>query len=65
MTDQCTATDANGTELARNGKAEPTTIKLMALLRITARRAGNRNVPIRSGKRNSAPPRPTGHRVRR
>ena len=58
MTDQCAATDANGTAAARNGRAEATTIKLMALLRITAWRAGNRNAPISSGKRNSAPPRP-------
>ncbi len=35
-----------------------TTTRLMALLRITASRVGSRNRPTRTGRRNSAPPRP-------
>jgi len=49
---------AMGTAAARNGKAEATTTRLIDLLRITACSAANRNAPISSGSRNSAPPRP-------
>ena len=47
-----------GTVDARNGKADATTTRLMALLRITACKAANRKTPISSGNRNSAPPSP-------
>ena len=47
-----------GTVDARNGKADATTMRLMALLRITACKAANRKPPISSGNRNSAPPSP-------
>ena len=58
MIGQCAATLAKGTVAARNGKAEATTTRLIALLRITACSAANRNAPISSGNRNSAPPKP-------
>ena len=43
---------------ARNGRADATVTRLIALLRMTACRAPKRNAPIRSGNRNSAPPKP-------
>src|SRR5277367_5697878 len=58
MIGQCAATLANGTADARKGSAEATTTRLIALLRITACSAANRNAPISSGNRNSAPPSP-------
>jgi hypothetical protein len=58
MTGQFAATADHGTVPVRNGSAEPTTIRLMALLRITASSGENINIPIRSGSRNSAPPSP-------
>jgi hypothetical protein len=58
MIGQWAATVTKGTAAARNGKAEATTTRLIALLRITACSATNRNAPIRSGYRNSAPPKP-------
>jgi hypothetical protein len=45
-------------EAGRN-RADATTTRLMALLRMTASSAAKRNAPIRSGNRNSALPRPT------
>ena len=53
---QCVANSENGTVPARNGKADVTTTRLIALLRMTASRAAKRNAPISNGKRNSAPP---------
>src|SRR6516164_3991050 len=58
MIGQWAATLAKGTVAARNGRAEATTTRLIALLRITASSAANRNAPISSGNRNSAPPKP-------
>src|SRR5271170_7411161 len=58
MIGQCAATLAKGTADARKGNAEATTTRLIALLRITACSAANRNAPISSGNRNSAPPSP-------
>src|SRR5262249_51132363 len=58
MISQWTAILAKGTAAARNGRAEATTTRLIALLRITACSAVNRNAPISSGNRNSAPPKP-------
>ena len=55
---QCVANSENGTVPARNGKADVTTTRLIALLRMTASRAAKRNAPISNGKRNSAPPSP-------
>ena len=55
---QCAAMTEKGTVAARNGNADVTTTRLMALLRITACKAANRKTPISSGNRNSAPPRP-------
>ena len=42
----------------RKGRADATTTKLIALLMITASSAPNRNMLIKKGNRNSAPPRP-------
>jgi hypothetical protein len=53
MIGQFAATLAKGTAAARNGKAEATTTRLIALLRITACRAAKRNAPISGGSRNS------------
>lgn len=39
---------------ARNGRAEDTTTRLIALFRITASRATKLNAPMSSGRRNSA-----------
>ena len=58
MIDQWAATLAKGTVAARKGKAEATPTRLIALFRITACSAANRNAPINSGNRNSAPPKP-------
>ena len=58
MTGQWAATVGKGTEAARDGSAEATTTRLIALLRITAGRAANRNALIRTGSRNSEPPSP-------
>ena len=60
----CTAIAAKGTVAARKGRAEATTIRLMAVLRILAGKASN-YTPIGSGKRNSAPPRPINGMARR
>ena len=58
MIGQLAATASNGTAAPRNGKAEATTTRLIALFRITACSALKRNAPISSGNRNSAPPKP-------
>ena len=58
MIGHCSPTSQSGTVAARNGNAVATTTRLRALLRMTASRAAKRNAPIKSGKRNSAPPRP-------
>ncbi|KFC64885.1 hypothetical protein FG93_05175 [Bosea sp. LC85] len=58
MTGQCAATSVAGTVPARKGRADATTTRLIALLRMTASSAPNRNAPISKGRRNSAPPSP-------
>ena len=47
-----------GTAISRAGSAVSTTARLIALLRITAASAAKPKIPMRSGRRNSAPPRP-------
>lgn len=55
---QFAAMRLKGTVAVRNGKADATTIRLMALFRMTASRAAKWKAPISNGKRNSAPPNP-------
>lgn len=57
-THQSARTAFQGTDTARNGSADATTTRLMALFMITASRGGNAKNPRSSGSRNSAPPRP-------
>ena len=52
-------TSLAGTTRSRAGTATSTTNRLIALFTITASRATNPKIPINSGSRNSAPPRPT------
>jgi hypothetical protein len=49
MMGQFAPTAENGTTPARNGTAEATTTKLVALLRMTASRPRNQNRLIRTG----------------
>jgi hypothetical protein len=55
---QCGVSSASGTADRRAGIAVTTTIRLIALFRITAAKAANPKIPISSGSRNSAPPSP-------
>src|SRR5699024_7808879 len=45
-------------DFVRNIKATATTVRLIALLKITASSVGILKLPISTGRRNSAPPRP-------
>jgi hypothetical protein len=58
MIGQLAAIAETGTVAARNGNADAATSRLIALFRITASSAANRNTLISKGSRNSAPPRP-------
>lgn len=58
MMGHCAAMSPKDTVRARKGRAVATTTRLIALLSITASSAAKRNAPIRSGRRNSAPPSP-------
>lgn len=49
---------ANEMVPVRRGSADATTIRLIALLTMTASSGPNRNIPMRRGNRNSAPPSP-------
>ena len=58
MIGQCPAISPNETVAARNGSAEATTTKLVALFKMTASSPRKQNRLISNGSRNSAPPRP-------
>lgn len=55
---RCANSWSTAIDFVRNIKATVTTVRLIALLNITASRVGILKLPIRTGRRNSAPPRP-------